>query len=156
MVNIGDKIPSIELKDDQDNLVNFDSLLGHYVILYAYPRNNTPGCTAEACSFRDNSRAITAQGALILGISPDSVTSHQKFKEKYNLNFTLLSDPDHLLLEALGAWGEKKSFGQTRMGVIRSTYLFDKEGKLLKKWPKVSPQEHGKEIAAYLEEIKGK
>lgn len=155
MINIGDKIPSIELKDDQNNLVKFDSLLGHYVLLYAYPKNNTPGCTAEACSFRDNSSAIRAQGALIYGISPDSVASHQKFKEKYKLNFTLLSDPDHLLLEALGAWGKKVSFGKTRMGVIRSTYLFDKEGKLLKKWPKVSPQEHGSEIAAYLEEIKG-
>ena len=156
MINIGEKIPTIDIKDDQDNLVNFDSFLGKYVVLYAYPKNNTPGCTAEACSFRDNSSAITAQGALIFGISPDSVTSHQKFKEKHSLNFTLLSDPDHQLLEALGAWGEKISFGKKRMGVIRSTYVFDPEGKLIKKWPKVSPQEHGQEIAAYLEEIKGK
>ncbi len=156
MINIGEKIPTIDIKDDQDNLVNFDSFLGKYVVLYAYPKNNTPGCTAEACSFRDNSSAITAQGALIFGISPDSVTSHQKFKEKHSLNFTLLSDPDHQLLEALGAWGEKISFGKKRMGVIRSTYVFDPEGKLIKKWPKVSAQEHGQEIAAYLEEIKGK
>ncbi|SRR5690554_793452 len=156
MIKIGEKIPPIKIKDDQDNLVNFDSFLGKYVVLYAYPKNNTPGCTAEACSFRDNSSAITAQGALIFGISPDSVASHQKFIEKHSLNFTLLSDPDHQLLEALGAWGEKMSFGKKRMGVIRSTYLFDPEGKLIKAWPKVSPQEHGQEIAAYLEEIKDK
>jgi len=153
MINIGETIANIVLKDDTNKDFNFEALKGKYIVLYAYPNNNTPGCTAEACSFRDHSSAINRQGGVIIGVSRDSVQSHQKFKAKYHLHFTLLSDPDHKLLEALGAWGEKKSFGKTTVGIIRSTYIFDKEGKLIKKWPKVTPQSHGEEIAAFLAEV---
>ncbi|MDD3941666.1 MAG: peroxiredoxin [Sphaerochaetaceae bacterium] len=150
MLEIGSPAPSISLLDDQGNQVSLSDYKGKYIVLYAYPRDDTPGCTAEACSFRDQSEAIGNLHAVVLGISADSVASHKKFKEKYQLGFPLLSDPDHELLEALGAWGEKVSYGKKSIGIIRSTYVFDQEGKLLKVWPKVSPQTHGEEIAAYL------
>ncbi len=153
MLEIGSPIPSITLFDDTGKSINFKDFAGKYIVLYAYPRNNTPGCTAEACSFRDQSDAITETGAVIFGLSPDSVQSHQKFKATYQLNFSLLSDPYHELLESLGAWGEKVSFGKTSIGVIRSTFIFDPDGKLIKVWPKVSPQSHGEEIAIFLKKV---
>ena len=153
MLEIGSQIPSITLFDDTGKNINLSDFAGKYVVLYAYPRNNTPGCTAEACSFRDQSDAITETGAVIFGLSPDSVQSHQKFKATYQLNFSLLSDPYHELLESLGAWGEKVSFGKTSIGVIRSTFIFDPDGKLIKVWPKVSPQSHGEEIAIFLKKV---
>ncbi|MFA5513316.1 MAG: thioredoxin-dependent thiol peroxidase [Sphaerochaetaceae bacterium] len=153
MLKIGSKAPDIALFNDQGEKVFLSSYEGSYLVLYTYPRNNTPGCTQEACSFRDNSSAITALGAKVVGISTDTVASHKQFKEKYNLNFTLLADENHKMLEALGAWGEKISFGKKRMGTIRMTFLFDKEGILIKVWPKVSPKEHGLEIADYLKEL---
>ncbi|MDD2297041.1 MAG: peroxiredoxin [Sphaerochaetaceae bacterium] len=153
MLEIGSPIPSVTLFDDTGKNVNLSDFAGKYIVLYAYPRNDTPGCTAEACSFRDQSQEITATGAVILGLSPDSVKSHQKFKAKYQLNFSLLSDPNHELLEILGAWGEKVRFGKTSFGVIRSTFIFDPTGKLIKIWPKVSPQSHGEEIAAFLKKV---
>ena len=110
MLEVGSLAPAVPVVDDTGNTVSLQDYAGKYVVLYAYPRDNTPGCTAEACSFRDQSAAITAKGAVILGISSDSVASHQRFTEKYGLNFTLLSDPDHQLIEALGAWGEKINY----------------------------------------------
>ena len=153
MLEIGAPIPSVTLFDDMGKNINLSDFAGKHIILYAYPRDDTPGCTAEACSFRDQSEAITATGAVIFGLSPDSVQSHQKFKAKYKLNFSLLSDPYHELLESLGAWGKKVSFGKTSIGVIRSTFIFGPDGKLIKKWPKVSPQSHGEEIAAFLAQV---
>lgn len=153
MLALGSKAPSIPVQTDTGETVTLGSYAGKYVVLYAYPKDDTPGCTAEACSFRDQSSAITEAGGVILGISKDSVASHRKFKEKYQLEFTLLSDPDHLLLEELGAWGEKVRYGKKSMGTIRSTYLFDPEGKLIKVWPQVSVQTHGEEIAAFLKEV---
>lgn len=150
MLEIGLPVPDITLTDDADRTVSLSDYAGSHVVLYAYPKDDTPGCTAEACSFRDYSPAISAAGGVILGISPDSPASHRKFKEKYQLEFTLLSDPDHRMLEALGAWGEKVSYGKTSIGVIRSTFVFDPSGKLVKVWPKVSPQTHGEEIASFL------
>ena len=150
MLEIGSKAPAVQVFDDKGNTVTLQDFLGTTVVLYAYPKDDTPGCTAEACSFRDQSEAITAAGATILGISKDSVTSHKKFKEKYQLDFTLLSDPDHQLLETLGAWGEKVRYGKKSMGILRSTFVFESEGTLIKVWPKVSPQTHGEEIAEYL------
>ena len=152
MLSIGSQAPALTLVDDADNKVTLADYTGRHVVLYAYPKDDTPGCTTEACSFRDNSDAIGATGAVILGISPDSPASHRKFKEKYHLKFTLLSDPDHKMLEALGAWGEKVSYGKTSIGVIRSTFVFDPSGKLVKVWPKVSVQTHGEEIATFLRE----
>lgn len=153
MLSIGSNAPSTPVLNDQGETVTLNDYAGSYIILYAYPKDDTPGCTAEACSFRDQSSAITETGATILGISKDSVASHQKFKEKYQLNFTLLSDPDHLLLDELGAWGEKVRYGKKSMGIIRSTYIFNPEGKLIKVWPTVSPQTHGEEIASFLKEV---
>ncbi|MGE0075637.1 MAG: thioredoxin-dependent thiol peroxidase [Sphaerochaetaceae bacterium] len=152
MLSLGSSAPSVPVTDDQDNTVTLQDFSGRHVVVYAYPKDDTPGCTAEACSFRDQSSAIAQAGAIILGVSPDTPASHRKFKEKYNLNFTLLSDTEHRLLEALGAWGEKTSYGKTSVGVLRSTFIFDPQGILIKSWPKVSPQTHGEEIATFLKE----
>ena len=153
MLEIGSNAPSVPVLDDTGKSVTLNDYIGKYIVLYTYPKDDTPGCTAEACSFRDQSKAITDSGAIILGISKDSVASHQKFKDKYQLDFTLLSDPEHRLIEELGAWGEKVRYGKRSMGIIRSTFVFDTEGKLIKVWPKVSPQTHGEEIAAFLKEV---
>lgn len=153
MISIGAKTPSISLLNEEGVSISLDKYRGSYLVLYTYPKNFTPGCTAEACSFRDQSSAITEFGAQIVGVSTDSVDSHKKFKDRYNLPFTLLSDVDHLLLEELGAWGEKNSFGKKSVGTLRMTYLFDPTGKLIKIWPKVSVQTHGEEIATYLKQI---
>ena len=152
MLAIGSPAPTTTVITDQGESVTLQDYAGSFVVLYTYPKDDTPGCTAEACSFRDQSAAITKAGGIILGISRDSVASHQKFKEKYQLNFTLLSDPDHLLIEELGAWGEKVNYGKKSMGIIRSTFIFNPKGELIKVWPKVSPQSHGEEIAAFLQE----
>ncbi|MGI6432359.1 MAG: peroxiredoxin [Sphaerochaetaceae bacterium] len=152
-MTIGAKLPPLTLLDDQGNSVSMDQFAGSYVVLYTYPKDNTPGCTSEACSFRDNSSAITDQKAIIVGVSADSVASHAKFKAQHNLPFTLLSDPDRLLLQALGAWGEKVRFGKKTMGILRMTFLFDPQGRLVHIWPKVSVQTHGEEIAAFLKAL---
>ncbi len=153
MLTLGSPAPAIPVQTDTGDTVTLQDYAGSYVVLYTYPKDNTPGCTAEACSFRDQSEAITDLGAVILGVSKDSVASHKKFKEKYNLNFTLLSDPEHTLIDALGAWQEKVNYGKRYMGIVRSTFVFDPEGNLVKVWPKVSPKTHGEEIAAYLKEV---
>ena len=156
MMEIGSKAPNIAVLDDQDREVYLKDYQGQYLVLYAYPRDNTPGCTTEACSFRDNLGVIRELGATVVGISADFVASHQKFRDKHQLNFPLLADTEHKLLEELGAWGEKMSFGKKRMGIIRSTFLFDKEGVLVKVWPKVSPADHPLEIAEFLKELQSK
>ena len=151
----GDPIPKALLPDENDTMVELSALSGSYIVLYAYPKDDTPGCTAEACSFRDQSQTLSDLGVSVFGISPDPPSSHRKFKRKYNLNFTLLSDEGHVVLEQLGAWGEKSMYGKTYMGVLRSTYLFGPDGTLLQTWPKVTPATHGEEIAAYLQSLKG-
>ncbi|PKL14839.1 MAG: peroxiredoxin [Spirochaetae bacterium HGW-Spirochaetae-8] len=150
MLTVGSSIPTDQLLDDAGASVNLAQYAGKAIVLYVYPKDDTPGCTAEACSFRDQSAAIQALGAVVWGISPDSPASHTKFKEKYQLNFGLLSDPDKTVIQKLGAWGEKVSYGKKTVGVIRSTFLFDEHGILINVWPKVSPQTHGEEIAAFL------
>jgi peroxiredoxin Q/BCP len=120
------------------------------VVLYFYPKDDTPCCTTEACNFRDDYSEIIAAGAVVLGISPDSVRSHDKFKLKYELPFPLLSDPDHEVAELYGAWGEKKMYGRTYMGIIRSTYVIDDEGFIVKVFPKVRPKVHSEEVLAVL------
>ncbi|MDD3996135.1 MAG: peroxiredoxin [Sphaerochaetaceae bacterium] len=153
MLATGSKIPDTALLDENGSVLRLTDYAGSYVVLYVYPKDDTPGCTAEACSFRDQSSAITAFKAVIIGISPDSPTSHKKFKEKYHLNFTLASDEEKTVITQLGAWGEKTSYGKTTVGVIRSTFLFGPDGTLIKVWPKVSPATHGEEIAAELAQI---
>jgi len=118
--------------------------------LYFYPKDDTPGCTTEACNFRDDYSEIIAAGAAVLGVSPDSIKSHDRFKLKHELPFALLSDPDHEVAELYGAWGEKKMYGKTYMGIIRSTFVIDEDGKIITVFPKVKPKNHSQEVLAVL------
>ncbi len=147
----GDRAPLFSLTgiDETGRERNFDltEILkdNRDVILYFYPRDNTPGCTTEACDFRDNFARIKEK-AMVLGVSPDTVSSHKKFMDKHNLNFPLLSDPDHRVMEAFEAWGEKKMYGKITKGVIRSTYIIDKEGVIKKRWKNVKAKGHVEKI----------
>ena len=121
-----------------------------YVVLYFYPKDNTPGCTKEACEFRDAEAEMKKLGARVIGVSKDSPKSHQNFADKYNLNFELWSDQDHQLIEAFGAWVQKKKFGKTYMGIARSTFILDPEGKIIKVWENVKPEGHAQEVLEFL------
>ncbi|MCQ2198798.1 MAG: thioredoxin-dependent thiol peroxidase [Paludibacteraceae bacterium] len=127
-MNVGDKLPDILGKDQNGNEITLASLKGRKWVIYAYPKDNTAGCTAEACSLRDHKAALEAKGYGIIGISKDSVSSHNKFIEKQALNFSLISDTDTTLLQALGAWGEKKMCGKTSIGTLRTTFLVNEDG----------------------------
>lgn len=127
----GDKAPSFEGLNQDDKRIALSDYKGQKVILYFYPKDNTPGCTKEACNFNDNLADLTDKGFVVIGISPDSVASHQKFRAKYDLNFELISDPDKAILSAYGAYGEKKLYGKVSVGVLRSTFIIDEEGMLL-------------------------
>ncbi len=151
MLQVGDKAPDFKLKSDQDKEVSLKDFLGESeVVLYFYPKDNTPGCTKEACSFRDNIQPIQAKNAVVLGISPDSVKSHQSFINKQNLNFTLLSDPDHEVAEAYGVWGEKSMYGKKYMGILRSTFVIGKDGRIKHVFEKVKPEGHAREVLQVL------
>jgi len=123
-------------------------------VLYFYPRDNTPGCTREACAFRDQKTPLKKLGARVLGVSPDSVTSHEKFRDKFKLNFPLLADADHKVAEKYGAWREKNLYGKKSMGVQRSTFLIDAAGKVARVWKKVNVDGHDAEVLAALKELK--
>ncbi len=138
--------PDFTLESDQGGAVSLSDFRGKRVVLYFYPKDNTPGCTKEACSFRDENAAISMKGAVVIGVSPDSVASHNKFRGKYELPFYLLSDPDHVVAEMYGAWGEKKMFGKSSFGIIRSTYVIDEEGKIIKVFPRVKVEGHVDEV----------
>jgi peroxiredoxin Q/BCP len=125
---------------------------GKYIIVYFYPKDNTPGCTTEACDFRDN-MGVLSDKAVVIGISPDSIESHKKFKDKYNLNFYLLSDPNKEVLEKYDAYGEKKSYGKITKGVIRSTYIISPDGKIVKKWRNVKAKGHVAKVVNELNKI---
>ena len=146
MLNIGDKMPQFEVLDQNGNTVKSESLIGKKTIVYFYPKDNTPGCTAEACNLRDNYAALQAAGWNVVGVSKDSVGSHKKFGEKYELPFTLLSDPSTELLQAFGAWGEKKMYGKVTMGTLRRTFLFDEQGILTRIIEKVDTKNHAAQI----------
>lgn len=124
---------------------NIKDFVNETTILYFYPKDNTSGCTQEACDFRENKNRWTSK-AQVVGVSPDSIKSHKSFKEKQNLNFILLSDPEHVLSEAFGAWGEKSMYGRKYMGIIRSTFLIDKNGEVVKEWKKVKVKGHVEEV----------
>ncbi|MEA2642605.1 MAG: thioredoxin-dependent peroxiredoxin [Chloroflexota bacterium] len=126
----GDPAPDFEAVDDQGNTVKLGDLKGKRVVIYFYPKDNTPGCTTQACGFRDNYTAITGKNAVLLGVSPDSAKSHGNFKTKYNLPFPLLVDSDHKLAEAFGVWQQKKMAGHSYMGVVRSHFVIDEQGRL--------------------------
>lgn len=150
MLNVGDQAPDFTLKSDAGEDVTLSSFRGKPVILYWYPRDDTPGCTKEACSFRDAYGEFERAGATVFGVSTDSIRSHEKFKAKYSLPFALLSDPDHSVSELYGVWGTKKFMGREFEGVNRITYLIDENGVVKQVWPKVKPEGHADEILAAL------
>ena len=151
----GHPLPPFSLTDHHGNAVTPESLAGAWVILYAYPKDATPGCTTEACDFRDNWARVEAAGAKVYGLSRDSAASHEKFAAKQGLPFPLLSDPDQTLLAPLGAWGKKINYGKEYDGIIRSTFLVDPTGIIRHQWPKVSVKGHVEAVLAKLEELKG-
>lgn len=153
MLQEGTIAPDFTLEADDGQSVRLSDFRGKTVVLYFYPKDDTPGCTTEACNFRDDYSVLLAAGAQVVGVSPDPVRSHVKFKDKYSLPFPLLSDPDHQVAEMYGAWGEKKMYGKTYMGIIRSTFILDAEGKLAKVFPKVSPKNHSQEVLDALAEL---
>jgi peroxiredoxin Q/BCP len=146
----GSPAPDFSLVSDSGSLVRLADLRGRPVVLYFYPKDDTPGCTVEACAFRDDYGVYEKAGAVILGVSPDSVDSHKKFKAKFNLPFPLLADEGHRVAEAYGAWGEKKRGSGTTMGILRTTFLIGRDGVLLKVFEKVRPDGHSQEILAAL------
>lgn len=146
MMNEGQKAPEFTLADEEGKLVSLNDFTGRKVVVYFYPKDNTPGCTKEACSFRDVFDEFLAAGAAVLGVSPDDARSHTNFRKRYGLPFHLLSDPGHTVAEAYGAWGEKNMYGRKVMGIIRSTFIVDENGMIKKVFPKVKPEVHGIEV----------
>jgi peroxiredoxin Q/BCP len=146
MLKIGDKMPDFEVMDQDGNKVSSKDLIGKKTIIYFYPKDNTSGCTAEACNLRDNHEALKAKGYNVVGVSKDSAKSHKNFKEKYSLPFTLLSDTSTEMLQAFGAWGEKKMYGKTVMGTIRKTFIFDENRTLIEIIEKVDTGNHAAQI----------
>jgi thioredoxin-dependent peroxiredoxin len=149
--NVGDRAPDFQLQDHGGNTVSLSKLAGRHVVLYFYPKDDTPGCTKEACSFRDEYSALQAAGAVVLGVSTDDVKRHDKFARKYSLPFPLLADTEHQVAEAYGVWGEKSLYGRKFMGVTRSTFLIGPQGKVSHVWPKVKPENHAQEVLAILQ-----
>lgn len=146
MLKIGDRMPDFEVVDQDGNNVSSKDLIGRKTVVYFYPKDNTSGCTAEACSIRDNYEALLARGYNVVGVSKDSAASHRKFIEKYALPFTLLSDTSTMMLQSFGAWGEKKMYGKTVLGTIRRTFIFNEEGILERIIEKVDTKNHAGQI----------
>ncbi|MFZ5625619.1 MAG: thioredoxin-dependent thiol peroxidase [Gemmatimonadota bacterium] len=152
MLTPGTKAPAFTLKSDAGETVSLSDFKGKKVVLYFYPKDDTPGCTTEACELRDNWRAIQQAGAVVLGISPDGVQSHQKFKARHDLPFPLLADEDHKVAEAYGAWGEKSMYGRKYQGILRTTFIIDESGEVRRVFEKVKPKGHAAEVLAALKE----
>ncbi len=151
MIEVGKKAPAFTLESSDGGKVKLAELAGKIVVLYFYPRDNTPGCTVEANEFNAALPALEKLGAVVLGVSKDSIASHEKFRDKLSLGFPLLSDPEGDVLESYGAWGDKMMYGKKLKGIIRSTVLIGKDGKIKQHWPKVSVKGH---VAAVLEAVK--
>ena len=150
MLTEGDAAPTFSLTDESGKTVTLSQFKGKKVVVYFYPKDDTPGCTTEACGFRDNYDAILAKGAVVIGISADSEASHGKFKSKFDLPFFLLSDPEKTAIQAFGAWGEKKMYGKAYDGILRSTFVIGADGRILKVFPNVKPADHAHEVLAVL------
>ena len=150
MLEVGMKAPLFTLLDKNGNLVSLSDFLGKKVVLYFYPKDNTPGCTRQACAFGESYEAFQAKNTVVIGISKDSAASHLRFAEKYHLPFILLSDPELQAIQAYGVWQEKKLYGKVSMGVVRSTYLIDEQGMIEKVMSKVKPDTNARELLAYL------
>lgn len=151
MLEVGMKAPGFTLQDQDGREVSLADYRGKKVVLYFYPKDSTPGCTRQACAFAGSLSEIKAQGAVVLGVSKDSVASHRKFADKYGLPFTLLSDPQLEAIQAYGVWQEKKLYGKVSMGVVRTTFLIDEEGTVTAVMPKVKPDTNAAELLAYLQ-----
>jgi len=143
------------LKDQDGNDVSWSDLRGQPVVFFFYPKANTPGCTKEACAFRDLAGEFAQRGVRVFGISADSVKAQSNFQSKYDLTMPLLSDPDHVVLEPWGVWAEKKNYGRTYMGIIRSSFLFDEQGKLVHVWPKVRVKGHAEAVLEQVDQLFG-
>ena len=150
MLEVGMKAPAFTLPDKDGNLVSLSDFAGKRVVLYFYPRDNTPGCTRQACAFAGAYEQFAQMGAVVIGVSKDSTASHQKFAEKHGLPFILLSDPELAAIQAYGVWQEKKNYGKVSMGVVRSTFVIDGAGNIEKVMPKVKPDTNAQEILDYL------
>ena len=150
MLSEGDQAPDFDLIAGDGSSVRLVDLRGRKVVLYFYPRDDTPGCTKEACAFRDSSEAYAARGAAVFGVSADNTISHQKFSKKFGLNFPLLSDPDHSVASAYDSWGLKKFMGREYEGVKRNTFLIGEGGKIARVWEAVKPDGHADEVLAAL------
>jgi peroxiredoxin Q/BCP len=146
MPNVGDSAPDFTAQTDSGETLTLSSLKGKKVVLYFYPKDNTPGCTQEACEFRDNADAFAGRNAVVLGVSTDSVKSHQNFKSKYGLPFPLVADPDKEIVQKYGVWREKKNYGKSYMGVVRSTFLIDEQGKIAKIYDGVRVKGHAEAV----------
>ena len=150
MVEEGKPAPDFELQTDTDETVKLSSLRGKPIVLYFYPKDNTSGCTTQACGIRDAWSEFEAAGAVVLGVSPDGVSSHTKFREDFELPFTLLADPEHAVAEAYGVWAEKSRYGRTYMGIVRSTFVIGADGNVIKVMRNVKPATHAEEVLAVL------
>lgn len=146
MLNIGDKMPEFEVLDQNGKMISSKDLLGKKTIIYFYPKDNTSGCTQEACNLRDNYQAMIAKGYNVIGVSKDSVKSHKNFAEKYELPFTLLADTSTEMIQSFGAWGEKSLYGRKYMGTLRTTFIFDENGILTEIIEKVDTKNHAEQI----------
>lgn len=154
MLEAGMKAPDFSLPDKEEHEIHLSDFLGKKVVLYFYPKDNTPGCTRQACAFAGSYEKFRANDVVVIGISKDSTASHRKFAEKYELPFILLSDPELQAIQAYDVWKEKKLYGKVSMGVVRTTYVIDEQGIIEKVMPKVKPDTNAAEILAYLEEGK--
>lgn len=152
-IEVGEKAPAFTLPSDDGGKVRLSDFKGQPVVVYFYPRDNTPGCTRQACAFRDQQAPLKKLGAQVLGISGDSIASHEKFRDQQRLNFPLLSDPDHAVAEKFGAWREKNMYGKKSMGIQRSTFLIDAAGKVAKVWKAVKVDGHDAQVLAALKEL---
>ncbi|MFU8888061.1 MAG: thioredoxin-dependent thiol peroxidase [Trueperaceae bacterium] len=153
MLDVGQIAPDFSLHDQDGQVRSLADARGRWVVVYFYPKDDTPGCTKEACAFRDGLPRFEGLNAVVWGVSADDEKAHRKFAEKFALTFPLLVDPDKAVLEAYGAWVEKSMYGKRYMGVQRITYLIDPEGKVARAWPKVKPEEHAEEVASALAEL---
>ena len=151
MLEVGTKAPDFTLKNQEGQEVSLSQFAGKRVVLYFYPRDNTPGCTRQACGFAQNYEGFTQRDVVVIGVSKDSVASHLKFAQKYELPFVLLSDPNLEAIQAYGVWQEKKLYGKVSMGVVRTTYIINPQGVIEKVMPKVKPDTNAAEILAYLD-----
>jgi peroxiredoxin Q/BCP len=152
-LEVGQQAPEFNLPTDDNESVSLESLKGKKAIFYFYPKDDTPGCTKEACAFRDELDSLTQLGVEVIGVSPDSHSSHDKFRAKYNLNFKLASDEDHSVAESYGAWGEKNMYGKKFMGLIRSTFVIDEEGKIAKTWYNARVKDHVAKVKEFVESM---